>query len=624
MLKKFTLLVIGVLVAFSLLTGFNLSRIYMIKAMASYEIDINGPSYKTILAIYNETSMLKDVVTQAALVKELDAIEKNKLLESELTTSIHANLDKTDETYLNSLSESGAEQITIEGLKNDFIHLKAESKKSIDSAIELLHISTDFEKEKKELSKVFRNSDELRQAEEAWPKISRAVLTVLSSKSNKDIAYGGRAVFSDAVRYFEKNPPSGPKLEKWNELKAQFEKSLELAIRVSSVSEDNQLGIFRESLTQFNQKILILKKSAEKKFDESQQSIVGNSSGAFFTSLTLSILLTICFTILIFTMTRQVRRNILASFSSLSAIARSLGEIAFESSSTGEVLGKNAQTQAKGLQQTSSAVTEITSMVEQTQSNSSLTLKIAESASDLAMQGLHSLEATKQKIERLDEVIKNLLASMNQNSKGVQSFMTLLNEVAVKTKIINDIVFQTKLLSFNASVEAARAGESGKGFSVVASEIANLAAMSGKAASEINDIMQKSNAQGAEILGSIDKSMGESSHIATNAVSETMDSADLSHRKFRDIISSISNVLGNCQQIATACGEQSRGVREVQVTMLSFEEMNVELAGNASKSYQTSRALESDSENLKSLVSQMGLEIIGKIDDDKSDSQRAI
>ncbi|MDO9184284.1 MAG: methyl-accepting chemotaxis protein [Bacteriovorax sp.] len=60
-----------------------------------------------------------------------------------------------------------------------------------------------------------------------------------------------------------------------------------------------------------------------------------------------------------------------------------------------------------------------------------------------------------------------------------------------KTKVIDDIVFQTKLLSFNASVEAARAGEQGKGFAVVAEEVGKLAQSSGEAAKEINLLLKE-------------------------------------------------------------------------------------------------------------------------------------
>ena len=74
------------------------------------------------------------------------------------------------------------------------------------------------------------------------------------------------------------------------------------------------------------------------------------------------------------------------------------------------------------------------------------------------------------------------LDSINNSIRGIQ-----------KTQVINDIVFQTQLLSFNASIEAAKAGVHGKGFSVVAEEVGKLAVLSGTAASEISEILKESS-----------------------------------------------------------------------------------------------------------------------------------
>ena len=61
--------------------------------------------------------------------------------------------------------------------------------------------------------------------------------------------------------------------------------------------------------------------------------------------------------------------------------------------------------------------------------------------------------------------------AMKQSMEQLTSALKVIKEIAEKTDVINTMVFQTKLLSFNASVEAARAGEAGKGFAVVANEI---------------------------------------------------------------------------------------------------------------------------------------------------------
>ncbi len=81
---------------------------------------------------------------------------------------------------------------------------------------------------------------------------------------------------------------------------------------------------------------------------------------------------------------------------------------------------------------------------------------------------------------------------ISQANTKLQSIVSLIEEIRNKTKVINDIVFETRLLSFNASIEAARAGVHGKGFAVVAEEVGKLASMSGKAADEIRALLETS------------------------------------------------------------------------------------------------------------------------------------
>jgi hypothetical protein len=96
-------------------------------------------------------------------------------------------------------------------------------------------------------------------------------------------------------------------------------------------------------------------------------------------------------------------------------------------------------------------------------------------------------------IMEIQETNKKLVDDVLEGNRKISEIVELVKEIGNKTKVINDIVFQTKLLSFNASVEAARAGEHGKGFAVVAEEVGNLASMSGQASKEISALLENLN-----------------------------------------------------------------------------------------------------------------------------------
>lgn len=120
-------------------------------------------------------------------------------------------------------------------------------------------------------------------------------------------------------------------------------------------------------------------------------------------------------------------------------------------------------------------------------------VKSASEESRIAHDGKTATEEMINAIQMIREAANKISNQTAQSNAEIQEIISIFNEISTKTNVINDIVFQTKLLSFNASVEAARAGEQGKGFAVVAEEVGKLAEMSGNSSKEISELLARSS-----------------------------------------------------------------------------------------------------------------------------------
>ncbi|MFK2821413.1 methyl-accepting chemotaxis protein [Arcobacter sp. YIC-80] len=116
-----------------------------------------------------------------------------------------------------------------------------------------------------------------------------------------------------------------------------------------------------------------------------------------------------------------------------------------------------------------------------------------------------NISLTTQKITRMNDLTSSVTQSANKGENLALKTTTAMDDINTQVDSINEaitvidqIAFQTNILSLNAAVEAATAGEAGKGFAVVAQEVRNLAARSAEAAKEIKDLVEKATLKANE------------------------------------------------------------------------------------------------------------------------------
>ncbi len=145
--------------------------------------------------------------------------------------------------------------------------------------------------------------------------------------------------------------------------------------------------------------------------------------------------------------------------------------------SVSKQLSESSNAQAAALEETAAAIEEVTSTISQSSHNAA---QMSGYAQEVTKASDHGMQLANKTSSSMDEI---------------SSQVSAINEAIT---IIDQIAFQTNILSLNAAVEAATAGEAGKGFAVVAQEVRNLASRSAEAAKEIKDLVEVANIKANE------------------------------------------------------------------------------------------------------------------------------
>lgn len=274
-------------------------------------------------------------------------------------------------------------------------------------------------------------------------------------------------------------------------------------------------------------------------------------------------------------------------------------------------LSNSTLEQSSAIQETASTVDEISSMIRNNADSANKSKLLSAESKNSAEQGRQTVDSMLMAIGEIELNNAELSQQMRDSNIQLAEITKMIHQISNKTKVINEIVFQTKLLSFNASVEAARAGEYGKGFAVVASEVGKLAQMSGGAAKEITEMLQESvtsvEAIAEKTKEKIDRLM-VSSEEKINYGTET---AKQCKEALNEILSSVESVDKLVFNIASASQEQELGISVISQAIGMLETTTHQNTSFAQNSTNTAEQLKQRAAALGGFVNDLNQYIHG-------------
>ncbi|MCP1443392.1 methyl-accepting chemotaxis protein [Pseudomonas sp. GGS8] len=277
---------------------------------------------------------------------------------------------------------------------------------------------------------------------------------------------------------------------------------------------------------------------------------------------------------------RETLQGISGSAAQLATAADELNAVTLDST-------QNLQQQNNEIEQAATAVTEMTTAVEEVARN-------AVSTSDATRQSSESAHVGQQRVSETVSAISALASDVQTTGGLVQSLANQSKDIGKVLDVIRAIAEQTNLLALNAAIEAARAGESGRGFAVVADEVRALAYRTQQSTQEIEQMVQGMRTGSTQALDSMQAS--------SSRAASTLALAEHAGEALQTITASVHQIHERNLVIASAAEEQAQVAREVDRNLVNIRDLSVRSAAGADQTSASSHELSQLANSLRTMV----------------------